>query len=67
MTNSPQSWHNVPPVHGTALYPEPVRIEHAVTENDETGIRPPTIDDNTWHVVSSGSGRTLWRSIHLEP
>jgi hypothetical protein len=67
MTSTPRDWHNSPPAHGAAMYPEPVQIELAVTADDETGARPPTIDDgSTWHVVRSVGATTLWRCISLK-
>jgi hypothetical protein len=64
MTNSPRSWHNVPPVYGTALYPEPLQIELITTLDDAICVMPP-LDAGVWHVVRSG-GPTLWRRIYLE-
>jgi hypothetical protein len=64
MTN----WRSVPPAHGAAVYPEPVRIEHAVTDDDPIGQVPPQDDGaGTWRAVRSADGHTLWRHIHLEP
>jgi hypothetical protein len=53
-------------VHGTAGYPEPLRIIHATTVDDNAGPCPP-IDDATWHRVRSANGATTWRRIRLEP
>lgn len=43
---------------------EPVQIAYATTEDDEIGAIPP-LGDDTWRVVCSGDGRTLWRCIRL--
>jgi hypothetical protein len=45
-------------------HPEPVQIEHVVTDDDELGPTPPR-DNDVWHMVRRESGHTMWRRVYL--